>query len=135
VQRHLGGAWPPEEMARRLRRFVDEHAARGHSKWKVSLHDGTFIGRAGISYWAPTGELELGYALRRPCWGSGIATEAGRAVAAWTFANLEVDHIIGFTDLENAASQRVLEKIGMVRQADRDIGAGGVSAVFRMERP
>lgn len=135
VQRHLGGMWTPEVIRRRLDQYVAEQAGRGHSKWKTCLRDGTFVGRAGVSWWAPTGELELGYTLKRTFWGGGLATEAAAGVAAWTFANTPAGRIIGFTDLENLASQRVLEKIGMVRQPDADVGVGMVSAVYRLDRP
>ncbi|ACG79847.1 acetyltransferase, GNAT family [Phenylobacterium zucineum HLK1] len=134
VGRYFGGVWSDAQVAETLARFVAEQAARGHSKWAVFTRDGAFAGRAGVSFWPPTGELELGYALLPAFWGGGLATEAARAVAAWTFANTAATHVIGFTDLANRGSQRVLEKIGMVRQPDADLGKG-LSAVYRLERP
>ena len=135
VGRYMGGVWGDAEIEQRLKDFVTEHAERGHSKWCVHTKDGVFVGRAGVSVWPTTGELELGYAFRPEFWGQGLATEAARAVAAWTFANLGVDHIIAYTHLENYGSQRVLERIGMVRLEDRDMGYDELSAVFRMEKP
>lgn len=135
VQRTLGGMWDEATIRARLDRFVREHAERGHSKWKVFTRDGEFIGRAGVSLFERTGELELGYALARRFWGRGYASEAAAAVRDWTFCNLAVDHIIGFTETTNIASQRVLERIGMQRQADADLGHGSLSALFRLDRP
>jgi [ribosomal protein S5]-alanine N-acetyltransferase len=135
VGRYMGGVWDEAEIARSLARFVAEHAERGHSKWCVHTKEGVFVGRAGVSVWPATGELELGYAFRPEFWGQGLATEAARAVAEWTFANIDVGYLIAFTDPENYGSQRVLERIGMTRLEDRDMGFDRPSAYFRMERP
>ncbi|TAJ72599.1 MAG: N-acetyltransferase [Phenylobacterium sp.] len=135
VGRYMGGLWPDARIAESLARFVTEHAERGHSKWVAFTREGEFVGRAGASLWPATGELELGYAFGPRFWGQGLATEAARAVADWTFANTDVGHLIAFTHLQNYGSQRVLERIGMMREADRDMGFGELSAFFRMARP
>lgn len=135
VGRYMGGVWPEEKIAEALARFVAEHAERGHSKWAAFTRDGDFVGRAGVSLWPATGELELGCSLTPEHWGQGLATEAARALAAWTFAHTCVPHLIAFTDLQNYSSQRVLQRIGMKRQADRDMGFGEPSAYFEMQRP
>lgn len=135
VGRYMGGVWSDDQIAEALDRFVREHAERGHSKWAVFTTGGEFVGRAGVSLWPATGELELGYAFRPHYWGQGLATEAARAIAHWTFANTAVEHIIAFTDPQNFGSQRVLERIGMVRLADRDMGFEIPSAYFEMKRP
>jgi ribosomal-protein-alanine N-acetyltransferase len=135
VGRYTGGTWSDAQIAHALARFVAEQAERGHSKWAAFTRDGLFVGRAGISLWPPTGEVELGYSLMPEHWGQGLATEAARAIADWSFVNTSVGHIIAFTHLENGGSQRVLERIGMTRQPDGDIGLGELSALFRMARP
>ena len=135
VGRYMGGVWSDDEIAAKLAQFVTEHAERGHAKWAVFTTAGEFVGRAGISLWRPTGELELGYAFRPVFWGQGLATEAARAVADWAFANTAVDHIIAVTDPQNFGSQRVLERIGMIRKGDRDMGYQPLSAYFEMQRP
>ena len=67
IMRYLsddGRPWSREVVVEKLADFIAEHAARGHSKWKVCLHDGTFVGRAGFALWPATGELELGFIIR-----------------------------------------------------------------------
>lgn len=80
-------------------------------------------------------EREIGYCFKKAYWGMGLATEAATAVRDWFFANTDHDHLIGFTDPENHASQRVLLKIGMRALGLQDLGFEKPSAVFRMERP
>jgi len=59
---------------------------------------------------------ELGYVLGRRWWGQGMATEAAEAVVAWALAQADVLRVWAVCDVDNAASARVLEKIGMQRE-------------------
>ncbi|HET7312951.1 GNAT family N-acetyltransferase [Salinisphaera sp.] len=56
---------------------------------------------------------EIGYILAPTVWGRGLATEAARAMleAAWTNAGLY--RVWATCDVDNLASARVLEKLGM----------------------
>lgn len=135
VQRYIGGAWPREAIQGRLDSYVAEQDRYGFSKWKVFLRDGTFVGRAGISFWDQNGEFELGYTFARAAWGRGLATEAARAVVERFFATTNEARLHGFTDAENLGSRRVLENVGMVFQGEEDLGFGGMSAVYRLDRP
>jgi len=60
---------------------------------------------------------EIGYWLGRAVWGRGIATEALRAVTAYAFAQHRLLRLQAFVFAWNAASVRVLEKVGYVREA------------------
>jgi len=60
---------------------------------------------------------EIGYWLGRAVWGRGIATEALRAVTAYAFARHDLERLEAHVFAWNAASVRVLEKAGYVREA------------------
>ncbi len=60
--------------------------------------------------------VEMGFVLSRDHWGRGYATEAARAVLEWAASFESVYRIWATCDAENAASARVLEKIGMSRE-------------------
>ncbi|HET7450375.1 MAG TPA: GNAT family protein [Gaiellaceae bacterium] len=49
--------------------------------------------------------------------GKGFATEAARAVVDWAFATAGMHRVVGRTEARNAASARVLEKLGMRLEA------------------
>ncbi len=51
--------------------------------------------------------------MARPFWGQGIMTEAARAVVQWAWSQSEIYRIWAVGDVENVASARVLEKVGM----------------------
>ena len=79
--------------------------------------DGVFIGWCSLSRWNPDyRSASLGYCFDDTAWGQGYATEAARAVLRWAFDTLELNRVQAETDTRNAASARVLEKLGFVRE-------------------
>jgi RimJ/RimL family protein N-acetyltransferase len=60
---------------------------------------------------------QIGYTLARRHQGHGLATEAARALVSHLFLARGVHRVSAITDLRNAASIRVLERLGMRREA------------------
>src|SRR2546423_470251 len=105
-----------EAVTETLERYAREQESRGFSSWAVVERDGGLvIGDAGFGLFGPTGDVELGYTLRRDCWGRGYATEAARACLAAGLAHLDVTRIVAVVDEENVGSARVAERVGMTR--------------------
>ena len=71
------------------------------------------------------GEQELGYRLCRAAWGRGLATEGSLAVLAHGFDCAGAETISARTLVDNAASQRVMQKCGL-RFAGRFVYAADV---------
>ncbi|MDZ7362807.1 MAG: GNAT family N-acetyltransferase [candidate division KSB1 bacterium] len=61
-------------------------------------------------------KADVGYVLARAYWNKGYATEATKAVVAWALAQKEIYRVWAVCDVENLASARVLEKVGMARE-------------------
>ena len=61
-------------------------------------------------------KVGFAYHLARSEWGQGYATEAARALVDWALNQRQVFRICTVCDVEHAASVRVLEKLGMVRE-------------------
>jgi RimJ/RimL family protein N-acetyltransferase len=59
---------------------------------------------------------ELGYWVGKPYWNQGYCTEAAKEVVRYGFENLELNRIQARTMVNNLASARVMEKIGMRRE-------------------
>jgi len=57
--------------------------------------------------------VDLGYMLGLPDWGKGYATEISLALIDAAFFDLRAERIISTVDVNNQASIRVLEKVGM----------------------
>jgi RimJ/RimL family protein N-acetyltransferase len=58
--------------------------------------------------------VQFGYCLARDAWGQGYATEAAGAFVEAVMSQPAIWRIQAFCDVENTASARVLEKIGLV---------------------
>ena len=79
--------------------------------------DGAFIGWCTFSNWNPDfRSASLGYCFSDAVWGHGYATEAARALLGWAFDTLDLNRVQAETDTRNAASARVLEKLGFRRE-------------------
>lgn len=59
----------------------------------------------------------IGYVFNRRYWNQGYATEAARALVDRAFRDLNLHRIWATCDTRNVASSRVMEKIGMRREA------------------
>lgn len=77
------------------------------------------VGDIGVCLQAQ-GTLEIGFTLRRASHGRGLATEALQALIEALRSRPEVQRIVGIVDARNAASIRVLERLGMALVARED---------------
>lgn len=80
--------------------------------------DDRLIGRCGLKVTdVPSRQAMLWYSLNPRQHGKGIAPEAARAIVTFGFAELRLHRIWADLDPRNAASTRVVEKLGMRREA------------------
>jgi RimJ/RimL family protein N-acetyltransferase len=63
------------------------------------------------------GQGEIGFVVHPDHHGRGYATEAGRAMLRVAFERLRLHRVVGRLEARNAASARVLDKLGMRREA------------------
>jgi len=98
----------------RLNAILDHWEHHGFGLW-VTLEkaSGDFVGFCGLKYLDSTSEIEVGYRLAKRFWGMGLATEAAMASLRFGFEVLGLDRIVAVAQPANAASCRVLEKIGL----------------------
>jgi [ribosomal protein S5]-alanine N-acetyltransferase len=73
-------------------------------------------------------EWEIGWTVHRVDWGHGYATEAATAVLRLAFEKHNAHRVIAFCNAGNAASVRVMQKLGMTQEghfgATRPWGGG-----------
>ena len=62
-------------------------------------------------------QAELGYIIHPDHAGKGYATEAGRAMLRIAFEDLHMHRVFGRVEARHTASARVLEKLGMRKEA------------------
>lgn len=91
-------------------------AGRGAVFAITSREDQRLVGAIDLSFDLTHARGELGYWIGRTDWGQGFATEAARAVVAFGFGTVALHRIQAVRVVRNAASGRVLEKLGMQRE-------------------
>jgi RimJ/RimL family protein N-acetyltransferase len=109
----------PVALARRWLRGRNEWwpSGRGVTLAIVERDDpDLLIGTASMRRYARDRRAELGYWLAADAWGRGIATEATRALVDFGFRELALARIYAHVFAGNAASMRVLEKLGMLQE-------------------
>jgi RimJ/RimL family protein N-acetyltransferase len=111
--------WSDRDRAARFlaacRRMAEEGSGVRLAIDRVS--DGAFLGWCSLSRWNPDHRsAAMGYCFGQAAWGQGYATEAAQAVLVWAYATLDLNRVQAETDTRNAASARVLEKLGFVRE-------------------
>lgn len=120
---------PPIESVTQARDAIENYPdfhTYGFGRWGCYLREdcastgtpaGTLIGFCGLKYLDELDEVDIGYRFLPEHWGRGYATEAGRASLAFGFdvlgPELSLERIIALVLPENAASIRVIEKLGM----------------------
>ncbi|HVZ96262.1 MAG TPA: GNAT family N-acetyltransferase [Chitinophagaceae bacterium] len=109
---------PVLENAEQAKKILDEiilpQYILNFGRWAIhKKDDGRFIGWCGIKYMPKTGIYDLGYRLLKTEWGKGYATEAARETVLYGINHLQIPLITAMAHIENTASIRVMEKIGM----------------------
>lgn len=109
-----------EEVAARLTEKASWTALddNGISLAVVLRETGTVIGDVNLGWWNQdnlTGEL--GYVFNPAFGGRGYAGEAAREILRYGFEEAGLHRIIGRCDGDNTASWRLMERLGMRREA------------------
>ena len=109
--------WGPNTFDE-TRAFVAEATQRRIDRYDLAiLRDGELIGTASVWTTSPGHRVgELGYTIRRDCWGRGYASEAARLLVGLGFGQLGLERLAATCDPGNVASVRVLEKAGLQRE-------------------
>lgn len=96
----------------------------------VRKDTGELIGTGGLSFSKSVNMWELGYNLRRDCWGMGLATEAAREILRFGKEELQIPRVLGRHVKENIRSRKVLEKCGFLYVREGTISKAGSDEVF-----
>ncbi|HET7086600.1 MAG TPA: GNAT family N-acetyltransferase [Rhizomicrobium sp.] len=107
-------------VAEELVREQQAAMADGLCRYWTLIRDGEAIGSVDLSL-IRDGSAELGFLLRRDCWGLGLASEAVGAVAAHGLAALNLMRLAAAVQNANRAAARVLEKNGFARVDSRPV--------------
>jgi len=117
VTRYL--TWRPhqgiEDTAQFIAGCVEAWRGPGRRAWVITpLNEDKCIGM--IELRVDGHRAELGYVLARAAWGHGYMTELVQTLTQMALHEIPVARVSAVCDVDNAASARVLEKSGLVRE-------------------
>ncbi len=136
VTRYAGGPLDRATCVRWVEGTKTNVEARGYGMCAlVEREGGAVVGFAGLVHPRGQAQAELKYALLPSAWGRGLATEVAAALLAHGAAEHGLTTVVATVDPGNAASKRVLRKVGMVEEAPRREEDGSLTGVFRWTAP
>jgi len=104
-----------DSTAEYLEELLASQREQPRTRFELAVEDiasGRLIGACDLSV-IESNVVDLGYMLSAEQWGKGYATEIALALVDAAFFDLRALRVISTVDVNNAASIRVLEKIGM----------------------
>src|SRR5689334_4251897 len=109
--------WDPRTQDE-VRTLLDAHIARPLAEGVVLAIDleGELIGTANVAV-GEHRQGEIGFLLHPDHQGHGYATEAAEAIVELAFGAYRLHRVYGCVEPRNAASVRVLERLGMRKEA------------------
>ena len=116
------GPFSPDETREFLKRKIAMDSRGCEGDWltagAVERASGLLVGDVALLWVSERDRTaEVGFIFDPRHQGKGFATEAARALVDWAFASAGMHRVIGRTEARNAAAARVLEKLGMRREA------------------
>jgi RimJ/RimL family protein N-acetyltransferase len=130
VMRYITGGvpWSEEQIRGFVDRQVQLYMERRFCRWKATdISSGELAGFCGVGFWRDRLDPEIGWWLARRYWGRGLATEAARCALRDAFERVRLPRVISVAMVENAASRRIMEKLGL--QFQREFQNEGVRLV------
>jgi ribosomal-protein-alanine N-acetyltransferase len=111
--------WEPhssiDETNRIIEGFIKSYQKGEIENWAIEYRENAkLIGTCGYFFWIPEyARAEIQYALSKDYWGKGLMTEALHAILDFGFNKMELNRIEAKCMVENAASEKVMQRLGM----------------------
>lgn len=128
VMQHFPAPMTLEQSEAAMGKYIAAQQSDGFSFYVAHLKDNAqFVGIIGMARLdeamqalIPDAETEIGWRLRADMWGKGLATEGAKAWLDYAWTSLKLPNLVSLTTPQNAASRRVMEKIGMQHDVSGD---------------
>jgi RimJ/RimL family protein N-acetyltransferase len=125
------------EDARIFLENYNQYALHGFGRWAViQKSTGKFIGWCGLKYSVTTDEVDIGFRFFKAAWNQGYATEAAMKCIQLGFDKFGIKRIVGRAMVDNIASIKVLEKLGLtfLKEFDFDGEEGVIYEIVYNEK-
>jgi [ribosomal protein S5]-alanine N-acetyltransferase len=111
----------PEAVRAGLERKLRHWERYGFGQWIFrDRATGAMVGRGGPQHTSVSGrdEVEIGWVVVPERWGQGLATELAWASLEVVFGPLALSEVMAYTQPDNLASRRVMEKTGFAYERE-----------------
>ncbi len=128
VTRYMGGPRERDWLRTEFEEVGRNPTAEQYDLWPVlEKESGQLVGNCGLLEKEVAGkaEIEMVYVFAASVWGKGYATEIGEALIRHATEVMGLERLISLIEPENAASERVAQKVGM--HFDREVQRPGGS--------
>ncbi len=122
-----------------VRYIRGQYKENGIGRWAIiDKKTNEFLGWSGLKYETALRKnfpyYDVGYRLKKKHWGRGVATETALAALDYGFQKLHLAEIYAAAHVENIASNKTLQKIGLkfIETFDCD---GAPHNWYKIERP
>jgi [ribosomal protein S5]-alanine N-acetyltransferase len=113
----------------------EQWSTRGYGPFAIFEKGGTqLIGRGGLFWIEALKEVEINYMFDPTVWGRAYATESAAAFLDIGFGRHNLQRMVATTNPANAASARVLQKVGMTSTGQKDLGGGRLVDLHEISR-
>ncbi|MCS7202783.1 MAG: GNAT family N-acetyltransferase [Dictyoglomus sp.] len=112
-------SWEPHKSIEDSVRFIEfmliKYEREGYGDWGIEFKENRkLIGTCGYVWWdRKNSKAEIGYVLSRKYWKRGLMTEAVKEIIKFGFEKMFLNRIQARCIIENIASERVMQKVGM----------------------
>lgn len=108
-----------------IERLLAQFEKHGYTYYATEiLETGEWIGFIGLAWQEYesiyTPATDIGWRLKSSVWGKGYATEGAKRCLEHAFDVLKLKRIISVCPVANLASERVMQKIGLVKSGEFD---------------
>jgi ribosomal-protein-alanine N-acetyltransferase len=109
-----GGARTQQQIEDKVAKYIAAYNQKKYGVFLVfELETGECVGRAGFGD-VENDQIEVGYVILKKHWGKGFASRILKVLLTWAKENIQKNKIIAFTPVNHVASERVMQKAGMV---------------------
>ncbi len=123
VMKYFPSTLTDDETASTIKRIEAHFDKHGFGLFAIEkLPTREFIGYTGFMipsfecFFTPC--VEIGWRIKKAEWNKGYAAEAAEACLQYGFKILQFEKIYSFTSLINKASEKVMQKIGMIKEGE-----------------
>jgi ribosomal-protein-alanine N-acetyltransferase len=109
-----------KQTERVIQYYLDHWEQHGYGVWAV-IHkdDDRLIGQCGLNFIEEINQTEVLYALAKPYWAQGLATEAARTACRYAYrSDVGITKVAALVHPDNTYSKKVIENLGMDYRRD-----------------